>query len=220
MPKSGAQTRERIVDAAQALVYRHGFSATSLDKVIEAAGLTKGAFFYHFKSKGDLGRSLIERYAARDLAHFDRVMARAEKLSGDPRQQALIFVGLLQEEFESLPDPIPGCLFTSYIYEPAAYPADVGEIAVRTLDAWRAKFAAKLTEAMKHQPHHGATQGHTQGPTAPDTLASMLLALIEGGYVLAKAGRDAGVLIDVLTAYRAYLESLFSGGDAAPASKR
>ncbi len=206
MPRSGAKTREKIIDAAQDLVFRHGFAATSLDKIIEMAGITKGAFFYHFKNKADLGRAMIGRFAERDLAHFERTMARAEKLSADPRQQALIFVGLIMEEFESLPDPVPGCLFTSYLYEPDEYPEDVAEVAADTIGRWRDSFAAKLGQARDHAG--GARHW------SPEGLASMLLAVIEGGYVLAKAGRDASVLAEVLGEYRSYLSSLLSGGQA------
>ena len=205
MPRSGEKTRERIVDAAQALVYRHGFAATSVDKVIEGAEITKGAFFYHFKSKADLGRALIQRYADRDLAHLERILARTEKLSSDPRQQALIFIGLLQEVYEALPDPVPGCLFTSYLYEPAEYPDDVAEIAKRTLEHWRDRVADKLRQA---------AVGGMGGRATPEGLATTLVALIEGGFVLAKAQGDVRVLIDLLGQFRAQLEELLTTRDA------
>ena len=56
MARSGAATKEKLLDAAEALVFDHGFSATSLDKVIALAGVTKGAFFHHFERKAELGR--------------------------------------------------------------------------------------------------------------------------------------------------------------------
>lgn len=185
---------------AQGLVYQHGFAATSVDSVIAGAEITKGTFFYHFKSKAELGRALIERYAERDLAHLERTMTRAEKLSGDPRQQVLIFIGLLQEDFEALPDPIPGCLLTSYLYERAEYPDDVGEIAVRTFRQWRDRVASKIRQAAEERalPDHAT----------PDRLASALLALIEGGFVLAKAEEDGTVLTDLLGQFRSQLERL------------
>lgn len=198
MPRSGATTREGIMEATQDLVYRHGFSATTIDKVIAQAGVTKGAFFYHFKSKADLGRSLIQRYAESDLAHFERQMARAEKLSSDPRQQVVIFVGLLQEDLARLPDPPPGCLFASYIYERAEYPDDVADIAAQTMTAWRDRFAAKLREAL------AMTSPPSQ--VRPELLAETLLALIEGGYVLAKATRRAQIMTDLVESFRQSLE--------------
>ena len=197
MPKSGARTREKILDAAEALVFQSGFAATSIDKVVERAGVAKGAFFYHFKSKADLGRALVERYAERDLAHLERTMARAERLSSDPRQQVLIFIGLLQEDYEALPNPIRGCLFTSYLYERAEYPEDVAEIATRTFEQWCDRVANKLAQAAAGDHH-----------ATPRRLASTLLALIEGGLVLAKAQRSSNVLTELLGQFRWQIEGL------------
>ena len=53
---TATDTRERILDAAQQLVMERGFSATTVDAILEAAGSSKGAFFHHFASKADLGR--------------------------------------------------------------------------------------------------------------------------------------------------------------------
>src|SRR5688572_2132294 len=111
------RTRERILDAAQALILDHGFGATTVDAVVRRAGITKGAFFHHFAAKSELGQALVERYAAMDRAHLEENLTRAEKLASDPLQQMLVFIGLYEEEFEALEEPFPGCLFASYIYE-------------------------------------------------------------------------------------------------------
>ena len=68
VPRDGSATRERILDAAQRIVLERGFAATSVDAVLEEAPATKGAFFHHFPSKNDLGRALLKRYAAAELA--------------------------------------------------------------------------------------------------------------------------------------------------------
>lgn len=198
VPRSGAATRERIVDAAERLVFRHGFAATSIEKVIAGAGVTKGTFFYHFENKAELGRTLIRRFADRDLAHLEHVLARAERLSGDPVQQVLIFVGLLQEEMEGLSEPVEGCLFTSYIYEAAEYPDDVAEIAAATFAAWRDRVAGRIRLALGDD-----------GVGDAEALAASLLALIEGGFVLAKAQRDNSVIPLLLERFRSELEIAF-----------
>ena len=77
MAGRGTDTKERILDTAEALVLEKGFSATSLDDIISATGLTKGAFFHHFRSKSDLARKLVERFAANDFALFDEWSRRA-----------------------------------------------------------------------------------------------------------------------------------------------
>lgn len=54
-----AATRLHILQQAFGLVYRNGYQATSVDDIIAAAQLTKGAFFYHFKTKDDMGLAMI-----------------------------------------------------------------------------------------------------------------------------------------------------------------
>ena len=201
MPRSGAATREKLLDAAQALIFERGFSATSVDRVIQGAGVTKGAFFHHFKSKAELGRAVIERHAERDMAHCDRTLARAEKLSSDPVQQVLIFVGLLQEEAEALTNPVPGCLFASYLYQRLEFPAEVAETTAETLAYWRDAFARKLRAAAEAHP--------PKAEILPDDLADALLAVIEGSYVLSKAKGKPEILARQLGLYRRHLALLF-----------
>ena len=203
MSRSGEATRERILDATEALVFEHGFAAASIDKVLERTELTKGAFFYHFKSKAELGRALLERYALRDTQLLEDTMARAERLSDDPLQQVLIFVGLLREPLERLEQPLPGCLFASYSYQPMAFDADIAELAARAMLTWRHRLEAKFARAVEEHPPRGTVD--------PGSLADHLLAIIEGAYVVSKVLADAGLLARQLAHYRRYVEALFRG---------
>ena len=91
----------KILDAGQQLLLEHGYGGMSVDQVIASAGITKGAFFHHFKSKNALAQALLERYVDRDNELLHDLMARAEKLSHEPLQQYLIFVGLMEEMIEN-----------------------------------------------------------------------------------------------------------------------
>src|SRR5262249_19520888 len=88
------RTREKILDAAQALILDHGFSAPSVDAVVTRAGITKGAFFHHFGSKADLAHELVRRYARMDQEHLAAHLERARRLASDPVQQILVLIGL------------------------------------------------------------------------------------------------------------------------------
>lgn len=85
--KKGEATRERILDAAQSLILESGYAGVSVERLIASLGLTKGAFFHHFKSKRELARALIQRYAEQGVELFEASLARARKLSDDPLQQ-------------------------------------------------------------------------------------------------------------------------------------
>ena len=54
-----AATRLAILQKAFELVYAHGYQATSIDTIIATTKVTKGAFFYHFKNKDEMGLAMI-----------------------------------------------------------------------------------------------------------------------------------------------------------------
>ena len=56
-----SETRERILRAAMELFRRHGFHNTSLARILKDADITKGGFYFHFKSKEELGFAVLER---------------------------------------------------------------------------------------------------------------------------------------------------------------
>ena len=62
MPRVNA--KQKLLDAAFALIRERGFSATTVDALCERAGVTKGAFFHHFKSKDELGVAAAEHSSA------------------------------------------------------------------------------------------------------------------------------------------------------------
>jgi TetR/AcrR family acrAB operon transcriptional repressor len=56
------ETRERIIDAAEDVFHDKGVSRTSLADVAQAAGVTRGAIYWHFKNKSDLFSAMCERF--------------------------------------------------------------------------------------------------------------------------------------------------------------
>jgi AcrR family transcriptional regulator len=59
--QNGPPTRDRLLDAAAELFARHGFDATSVDAVAARAGLTVGALYRHFETKGALLLDVVRR---------------------------------------------------------------------------------------------------------------------------------------------------------------
>ena len=54
------QTRQALLEAAFEEIYRVGFQAASLDRILDRAGVTKGALYHHFKNKLELGYAVLE----------------------------------------------------------------------------------------------------------------------------------------------------------------
>jgi TetR/AcrR family transcriptional repressor of nem operon len=179
----------------------HGLAGTTIDMVLEKAAVTKGAFFYHFKSKAELARALVERYAANDASHLQSQLTRAEKLSRDPLQQVLIFLGLLQEEVEQLTDPAGGCLIASYIYQFEDLDADIRSISASSFLAWRERLGAKFAAAIAQYP--------PKLPVQPEALADAIVSTFEGAFVMMRVLQDPSQLSRQLAHYRNYIELLF-----------
>ena len=57
----GRATRERVLDAATALVFEHGVAGTTLDDVRAAANVSKGQLYHYFADKEDLVHAVIDR---------------------------------------------------------------------------------------------------------------------------------------------------------------
>jgi TetR/AcrR family transcriptional repressor of nem operon len=207
MPRDSARTRTRLLDAAETLELEKGFAASSIDNILERAGLTKGTFFYHFASKAELALALICRYAELEQQLFDTNMARAERLVRDPRQQLLIFVGLFEEAARASAGQMPGCLFASYCYEMQLFDAGTLEVVSGAVLRWRQGLEAKLRQVAALYPPR--LEVNLQ------SLADGMMTCFEGAYVLSRTLQDSRLVEAQLASYRNYLELLFD-----PASSR
>lgn len=201
MPREGEATRTKLLDAAQDLILESGFAGTSVDRVIEKAGVTKGTFFYHFESKAQLARALIDRFAARDHEILEDSIRRAEQASKDPVRQVLAVVEYFESIFAALEKPYAGCLFASYAYEAQLFDVPTMDVAAGFVKEWRDRLGAKLREAMKVRPPRQAVD--------PDELADGLTVCFEGAMILSKLVKDPKAIAAHLRHYRRYLELLF-----------
>jgi TetR/AcrR family transcriptional repressor of nem operon len=191
-----------------------------VDAIQADAGISRGTFFYHFPSKDDLARALIERYAEADRELVDRLMRRAETLATDPLQQALTFIALHEELFEDVSPEEAGCLFASYSYEAGVIDADTHRLITDSIDLWRRTLGGKLAEAMK---------GHE--PLIPDVdpylLADVAYGVLQGAIILRRSLDDPGLMARHVRQFRNYLELLFGvvgadriGASTTPAAER
>lgn len=63
--EEAAETRSRLLDTAEEVFLREGVTRTSLQRIAEAAGLTRGAIYWHFQDKADLFNAMMEREIGR-----------------------------------------------------------------------------------------------------------------------------------------------------------
>jgi len=197
----GAQTRERILAAAEPMILRRGFAGTSLDDLLKVSGLTKGAFFHHFRDKADFARALVERYARNDYALFERLAAEAEAANVDPLQQVLHFLAAFETFVERLPEPVAGCVFAAYTYESLQFDPAIHAFIAQSFRRWSALYEKKFEAVLAlHKPAY---------PVNPRDLADTIMAIIEGGFILSRSFNDPMMVARLARQFRQYVELLF-----------
>jgi AcrR family transcriptional regulator len=201
-PRRGSETRERILEIAEAAVLAKGFAATSIDELIAAVGITKSGFFYHFKDKGELARAMLLRYLDRDKALLDNLFSRADELNEDPLHGFLVGMKLFAEMMANLPEVHPGCLAASFCYQDQLFNREIRRLNAEGMLAWRIRFRERLDVIAKRYPPRHAVD--------LDALADMIATLVEGGLILGRALNDITILPRQVLLYRDFVRSVFA----------
>jgi len=201
MARKSTDTRERIIEAARALVMEKGFAATSIDEILASAGLTKGAFFHYFKGKRDLARELVEWHARKDLGMFEGLAADAETRTDDPLERVTYFLEAFETIVTNLDDPSPGCMYAVYTYESMQFEPAVRDFVADVLRRWTSIYVRLFQDVIDRYP-----------PALPVTarqLAEMIVSIIEGGLILQRAYGEGRMTGRQSQQFRNYLTLLF-----------
>lgn len=201
MLDKGAQTRERILTAAEPLVLRQGYAGTSLDDILAASGLTKGAFFHHFKDKAAFARALVERCAGNDTLRFDRCAAAAEAASDDPLEQALAFLEAMEDFIEQRAKPINGCMLAACTHEIMQFEPELQAYIGQCFRRWSAVYEKKFEAVLaRYRP---------AAPATARDLAEQVISIFEGALVLSRSFNDPALVVRQLRQFRQYFALLF-----------
>jgi TetR/AcrR family transcriptional repressor of nem operon len=198
----GERTRKALLDITYQSVIRKGFAATSIEELVEAAGITKSGFFYHFRDKNDLARALIERYSDESDAFIDGLIARARDLSDDPLQAYLIFLKLFAESMAEDFADMPGCLVAIITFQDQAFDRVVSKMNSEGVFAWRERFMGWLEEIAAVYP--------PRAPVDLGALADNALMYAYGGAMLSKAMEQPTLVARQILLYRDTVRVMFS----------
>lgn len=196
-----ASNRERLLDLAEKLVLQKGFASTSIEELIAGVGITKSGFFYHFKDKNDLARALMQRYLKSDAQILNDIFGRAAELHDDPLHGFLIGLKLFAEMMAKVYDVHPGCLAASVCYQDQLFDSQVRALNAEGMLAWRNRFRGHLQAIAERYP--------PKIEVDLDTLADMMMALVEGGIILSKSLKDRKALPAQIMHFRNYIRLLF-----------
>jgi TetR/AcrR family transcriptional regulator, transcriptional repressor for nem operon len=174
--------KERLLRQGLKHFYDRGFHGTTVDAILEASGVPKGSFYHHFGSKEEFARAVLNRYTDFQLALLDR-WASTPELSATDR------LGRYVEELAELfrrSGYRRACLSGKLSTEVAVGSDTFREQIGASLLAWREHLAALLAQ--------GQEAGDVRTDRTAEELATAILTLIQGTFVLCIATRDEEAL--------------------------
>lgn len=165
-----ARTRARIVEGARALFNRRGFEQVTIDEVMAAAGLTRGGFYNHFRSKDELYAESVRSFSSCNPFRR-RIAALAHPPSGRELARQLVELYLSDTMLRAVDDQCP-------LY---ALPSDVARAGL----APRAAYTDVLRSMTR--VFRGAFDPRDRDA---DRKAQLMVSLCVGGMVLARTTND------------------------------
>lgn len=200
MPKTAAKpnARTKLLDAALQIIRTKGYAATTVDDLCHAAGVTKGAFFHHFKTKDDLAVAAAQ-YWSDTTGELFRTAPYHDH--ADPLDRVLGYIdfrkGLLEGEVEEFT-----CLVGTMVQEAFHSNPEIRAACEASISGHAKTLEADIEAARKER-------GIRAGWTAK-SLALHTQAVLQGAFILAKAKDGAGVAAESVDHLRRYVEMLFS----------
>jgi len=173
------RTRDRLLQAGFREVYRSGFQSASVDTILAATNVTKGALYYHFDSKEDLGYAIVEEIIAK--LPEDKWLRPLQR--GKNPIDALIRV--VQATSVRREDVNGGCPLANLAQEMSALDEQFRKRLQTIFHAWQEGITTAL--------QRGQSQGTVRRDLVPEETAGFLIAMYEGYVMLAKNAQDAKV---------------------------
>ena len=191
------ESKTKLLDATLKVVRAKGYTAARIEDVCAEAGLTKGSFFHHFKSKEDLALAAVAHWGAQTTGFFADAPYHAPD---DPLDRLIAYVAFRKAILTGeLPEFT--CFLGTIIQEAYLTHPEISTACERSLTAHAKTLEADIRDAMRKY--------RVRGNWTVGSLALHIQAVIQGGFILAKAKANAAAAAESLDHLRRYLELLF-----------
>jgi TetR/AcrR family transcriptional repressor of nem operon len=191
------ESKTKLLNAAQNVIRAKGYAATTVDDICHAAGVTKGSFFHHFKSKDDLALSAAAYWGEMTEGFFSSAPYHHSK---DPLERLL---GYVDFRAEILRGDLPGytCLLGTLVQETYATHPDIRAACDKVLSAHIAILTRDIEAAKQlYAP---------DAPWSAATVGYFIQSVLQGAFIFAKAKQGPEVVRESLAHLRRYLGTLF-----------
>jgi len=193
---SQPNARTRLLQAALGLIRQQGYSATSVEALCTAAGVTKGAFFHHFESKEALGVAAAAHWSEITGGLFATAPYHRH---ADPLARVLAYIDFRGALLTGRTQDYT-CLVGTMVQESYATSPAIREACAQSIFGHAETLEADIALAM--------AQHRVTGFTAA-SLARHTQAVLQGAFILAKARDDVAVAAESVAHLRRYITLLF-----------
>ncbi len=171
--------REKLLEEGLRVVHQHGFGASSVRDIVQAAGVPQGSFTNHFASKEAFGLEVIERYFARSS---ERVRATLRNDALPPLERLR---GYLRSQLEHLKqnEMRSGCLYGNFSAEASDYSEPIRS---RIIDIFR-----QNQDSLAYCLQAAVAAGELPTGTDHEELSGFIQSSLQGAILLSKAQRSA-----------------------------
>ena len=193
-PRDPERTRGLLLQAAFQEMYRSGFRSADLDAILAAAGVTKGALYYHFDNKEALGYAVVDEVIASNL---HQKWVQPLRNANNPID---VLVRIVQSESLKREDLQRGCPLLNLSQEMSGLDEGFRKRTARLFRDWHDAMAEALRKGQK--------RGVVRSDIDANETATFLIAAYEGYVVLAKNSQDARTMQSGQRRVSRHLESL------------
>jgi TetR/AcrR family transcriptional regulator, transcriptional repressor for nem operon len=192
------ESKLALLDAALSVFRAKGYTATRVEDICEAAELTKGSFFHHFKSKEDLALAAAEHWIAVTSPQF---LSAAYRTLPDPVDRLLAYIDFRKTLLKGTLPEIT-CFAGTIIQEVYETHPAVRDACEKSITGHAATLVADIDEAMRL---YGVDRSFDA-----ESLALYTQAVLQGAFILAKAKQGTAVAAECIDHLRRYIELLFA----------
>ena len=197
-PQTQHESKTRLLDAALQAVRTKGYAATTVDDICHQAGVTKGSFFHHFKSKDELALAAVAHW---DTMTEDLFAAAPYRRLPDPLDRLLGYVDFRAAILRGEPSQYT-CLLGTLVQETYATHPEIRAAADRGLSAHIAELTRDIEAArQRYAPNASWTA---------DSVGTFIQTVLQGSFIFAKARESPDVVRENLAHLRRYLNVLFN----------
>jgi TetR/AcrR family transcriptional regulator, transcriptional repressor for nem operon len=196
--KAPHESKIRLLNSALDVIRAKGYAGTTVDDICHKAGITKGSFFHHFKSKDELTLAAVAYWTSLTEGFFAAAPYRKAK---DPLDRLF---GYLEFRGTILSADIPEytCLLGTLIQEAYETHPEIRSACDRGLSS----HIAVLTDGIEaaRQLHFPTARG------SAESVGYLIQAVLQGSFIFAKAKQSPDVVRENLAHLRRYLGLLFA----------